>query len=48
MTIYKKLNQIVNKLFFRGEKLISSTVFITQSYFAAPNDVRLKCKHFLL
>ena len=42
----KKHNQIVTELFFTGRKLNFSTVFITQSYFTLPEDVRLNCTHF--
>ena len=38
----KKLNPIVSELFIRGRKLNISIVFITQSYFKVPKDVRLK------
>ena len=37
----KKLNLIVTELFTRGRKLNISLVFITQSYFKVPKDVRL-------
>ena len=37
----KKLNSIVTELFIRGTKLNISLVFITQSYFKVPKDVRL-------
>ena len=37
----KKLNPIVTELFIRGRKLNISLVFITQSYFAVPKNVRL-------
>ena len=37
----KKLNSIVTELFIRGRKLNISLVFITQSYFKVPRDVRL-------
>ena len=36
-----KLNTIVIELFIRGRKLNISIVFITQSYFKVPKDVRL-------
>ena len=42
----KKLNPIVTQLFIRGRKLNISIVFITQSYFKVPNDVRLNSTHF--
>ena len=44
----KKLNSIVNELFIRGRKLNISLVFITQSYFKVPKDVRLNTTHFLI
>ena len=37
----KKLNSVVTELFIRGGKLNISLVFITQSYFKVPKDVRL-------
>ena len=37
----KKLDSIVTELFIRGRKLNISLVFITQSYFKVPKDVRL-------
>ena len=45
--IHKKLNSIVTELFIRDRKLNISLVFITQSYFKVPKDVRLKTSHFL-
>ena len=36
----EKLNPIVTRLFIRGIKLNVSIVFITQSYFRVPKDVR--------
>ena len=42
----KKLNSIVTELFIRGRKLNISLVFITQSYFKVPKDVRLNATHF--
>ena len=41
-----KLNPIVTKLFIRGRKLNISIVFITQSYFKVPKDVRLNLHIF--
>ena len=37
----KELNPTVAKLFIRGRKLNVSLVFITQSYFAVPKNIRL-------
>ena len=44
----KKLDSIVTKLFIRGRKLIISLVFITQSYFKVPKDVRLNTSYFFI
>ena len=44
----KKLNSIVTELFIRGRKLNISLVFITQSYFKVPKDVRLNAPHFFI
>ena len=44
----KKLNSIVTELFIRGRKLDISLVFITQSYFKLPKDVRLNTSHFFI
>ena len=44
----KKLNSIVIKLFIRGRKLNIYLVFITQSYFMVPKDVRLNTSHFFI
>ena len=43
-----KLNPIVTELFIRGRKLNISIVFITQSYFKVPKDVRLNFTHFFI
>ena len=44
----KKLNSIVTELFIRGRKLNIFLVFITQSYFKVPTDVRLNTSHFFI
>ena len=44
----KKLNPVVTELFIRGRKLNTSIVFITQSYFKVPKDVRLNSTHFFI
>ena len=44
----KKLNTIITKLFIRGRKLNIYLVFITQSYFKVPEDVRLNSNHFFV
>ena len=44
----KKLNSIVTELFIRGGKLNISLVFITQSYFKVPKDVRLNTTHIFI
>ena len=44
----KKLDSIVTELFIKGRKLNISLVFITQSYFKVPKDVRLNTTHFFI
>ena len=44
----KRLNPIVTELFIRGRKLFISIVFITQSCFKVPKDVRLNSTHFFI
>ena len=44
----KKLNSIVTELFIRVRKLNISLVFITQSYFKVPKDVRLNTTHLFI
>ena len=44
----KKLNSIVTELFIRGRKINISLVFIAQSYFKVPKDVRLNTTHFFV
>ena len=44
----KKLNPIIIELFTRGRKVNISTVFITQSYFRVPKDVKLNTTHFYI
>ena len=44
----KKLNPVVTELFIRGRKLNISIVFIMQSYFKVPKDVRLNFTHFFV
>ena len=43
-----KLNPLVTELFIRGRKLNISIVFITQSYFNVPKNVRLNSTHFFI
>ena len=44
----KKLNSLGTELFIRGRKLNIFLVFITQSYFKFPEDVRLNTTHFFI
>ena len=44
----KKLNSIATELFIRGRRLNISIVFIPQSYFKVPKDVRLNTSHFFI
>ena len=40
--------QAIKELFLRCRKLNISLVFITQSYFSVPKDVRLNSTHYLI
>ena len=44
----KTHNPIVTKLFLRGRKLNISLVFITQSYFAVPKNIRLNSAYYFI
>ena len=44
----KKFLAIIKDLFLRCRKLNISLVFITQSYFSVPKDVRLNSTHYLI
>ena len=44
----KKLNPIVTKVFIKGRKINISILFITQSYFKVPKEVRLNTTHFFI
>ena len=44
----KKFQAIVKELFIRCRKLNILLVFITQSYFSVPKDVRLNSTHYLI
>ena len=48
MTNNNKLNLVITELFIRGRNLNISIVFITQSYFKVPKDVRLNSTHFFI
>ena len=48
VTNNKKLNSIETDLFIRGRKLKISLVFITQSYFKVPEDIRLSSTHIFI
>ena len=41
----KKLNPVKTELLIRGRKINISIVFITQSFFKVPKDVRLNSTH---
>ena len=45
MLTNKTLNPIVTELFIRGTKLNISLIFITQSHFAVPKNIRLNSMH---
>ena len=44
----KKLNPRVTELFIRRRKLNISLVFITQSYFAVPQNIRQNSTHYFI
>ena len=44
----QKFQAIIQELFIRCRKLNISLVFITQSYFSVPKDVRLNSTHYLI
>ena len=44
----KRLTTTATELFIRGRKLNISLVFITQSYFAVPKNIRLNSKHHFI
>ena len=44
----KKFQSIIKELFIRCRKRNISLVFITQSYFSVPKDVRLNSTHYLI
>ena len=44
----KKFQSLIKELFIRCRKLNLSHVFITQSYFSIPKDVRLNSTHYLI
>ena len=44
----KKFQAIIKELFIRRRKLNISLVFITQSYFSVPKEVRVNSIHYLI
>ena len=44
----KKFQSLIKELFIRCRKLNISLVFITQSCFSVPKDVRLNSTHYLI
>ena len=44
----KKFQASIKELFIRCRKLNISLLFITQSYFSVPNDIRLNSTHYLI
>ena len=44
----KRFQAAIKELFIRCRKLNISLVFITQSYFSAPKEVRLNSTHYLI
>ena len=48
LLIWSIIETLLSKLFIRGRKLNISIVFITQTYFKLPKDVRLNSTHFFI
>ena len=48
ITTNKQFHAIIKEMFIRCIKLNISLVFITQSYFSVPKDVRLNSTHYLI
>ena len=48
IVINKKFQAIIKELFIRCRKINISIVFITQSYFSVPTDVRLNSTHYFI
>ena len=46
--LVKKINPIVTGSFIRGKKLNISLVFLTQSDFAVPENIRLNSTHYII
>ena len=44
----KKFQSVIKELFIRCRKINISLVFITQSYFSVPKDVRLNSTHYFI
>ena len=44
----KKLNPIVTEVYIRGRKINISSIFVSQSYFKIPKDIRLNTTHFFI
>ena len=44
----KKYQSVIKELFIRCRKINISLVFIIQSYFSVPKDVRLNSTHYLI
>ena len=48
MVSNKIINPVVTAFFIRGRKLNISLVFITQSYFAVPKNIKLNSTHYFI
>ena len=48
IVINKRFQAMIKELFIRCRKLNISLVFITQSYFSVPKEVRLNSTHYLI
>ena len=48
MVSNKRINPVVTVFFIRGRELNISLVFITQSYFAVPKNIKLNSTHYFI
>ena len=46
--VTEKDQYLIEDLFIRGRKKNCSLIYLTQSYFSTPKDIRLQCNYFVL
>ena len=45
--VTEKDQKLIEDLFMRGRKKNISLIYVTQSYFSTPKDIRLQCNYFV-